>query len=159
QGAHHGFHPGRVAELVVDGTVIGYAGELLPKLLEDWDLPARTAAMELDLDALVSAAPNVVEAQPVVTFPATYQDVALVVDHQVVAADVQQTLQQAAGDLLEHIGLFDVYTGAGIAEGKKSLALNLRFRATDRTLTADEASQARLAAIAAAETEHGAVLR
>ena len=61
-------------------------------------------------------------------------------DHQVVAADVQQTLQQAAGDLLEHIGLFDVYTGAGIAEGKKSLAFNLRFRATDRTLTADEAS-------------------
>lgn len=159
QGAHHSFHPGRVAELVVDGIVIGYAGELLPKLLEDWDLPVRTAAMELDLDALIAAAPNVVEAHPVVTYPATYQDVALVVDHQVVAADVQQTLQQAAGDLLEHIGLFDVYTGAGIDEGKKSLAYNLRFRATDRTLTADEASQARLAAIAAAETEHGAVLR
>ncbi len=159
QGSHHAFHPGRVAELVVNGAVIGYAGELLPKLLEAWDLPARTAALELDLDALIAATPNVVEAQPVVTYPATYQDVALVVEDDVVAADVQYTLQQAAGKLLEHIGLFDVYRGAGIEDGKKSLAFNLRFRATDRTLTADEASEARLAAIAAAETEHGAILR
>src|SRR5699024_12808594 len=71
----------------------------------------------------------------------------------------QHTLQKAAGALLEHIGLFDVYAGQGIAEGKKSLAFNLRFRAPDRTLTADEASQARLAAISAAEAEVGAVLR
>ena len=159
QGSHHGFHPGRVAELVLNDEVIGYAGELLPKLLEDWDLPERTAAMELDLDALIAAAPNVVEAQSVVTYPATYQDVALVVDHNVVAAEVQHTLQQAAGELLEHIGLFDVYAGTGIEEGKKSLAFNLRFRAADRTLTTDEASEARLAAIAAAEATHGAVLR
>jgi len=159
QGSHHGFHPGRTAELVVDGEVIGYAGELLPKLLEDWDLPPRTAALELNLDALIAAAPSVVEAQPVISYPATYQDVALVVNDDVVAADVQRTLQLAAGELLEHIGLFDVYSGPGIEDGKKSLAFNLRFRAADRTLTADEASEARLAAIAAAESEHGAVLR
>jgi phenylalanyl-tRNA synthetase beta chain len=159
QGSHHGFHPGRVAELVVDGKVIGHAGELLPKLLEDWDLPARTGGFELDLDAIIAAAPDVVEAQPVASYPATFQDVALVVDEEVVAADIEQTLREAAGDLLEDIGLFDVYTGTGIEDGKKSLAFNLRFRAADRTLTADEASEARLAAIAAAETQHGAVLR
>jgi len=159
QGSHQAFHPGRTAELVLEGEVIGYAGELLPKLLEDWDLPQRTAALELDLDALVTAAPSVVEATPVVSYPATYQDVALVVDDDVAAASVQDTLQKAAGALLEHIGLFDVYVGQGIAEGKKSLAFNLRFRAPDRTLTADEASQARLTAISAAEAELGAVLR
>lgn len=159
QGSHQAFHPGRTAELIVEGTVIGYAGELLPQLVENWDLPERTAVFELDLDALIAAAPDVVETQPVISYPATYQDVALVVDHNVVAGNVQQTLQNAAGDLLEDIGLFDVYTGTGIADGKKSLAFNLRFRATDRTLTADEASEARLTAIAAAETEHGAVLR
>ena len=159
QGAHHGFHPGRTAELVVNGTVIGYAGELLPKLIESWELPARTSAVELDLDALIAAAPDVVEAQPVASYPATFQDVALVVDDDVVAGAVEETLRTAAGDLLEDIGLFDVYSGAGIEDGKKSLAFNLRFRAADRTLTADEASEARLAAIAAAETEHGAVLR
>lgn len=159
QGSHQAFHPGRNAELVVGGQVIGYAGELLPKLIDEGDLPARTAALELDLDALIAAADDVVEASPVVTYPATYQDVALVVDASIVAADVQQTLQTAAGELLEDISLFDVYTGTGIADDKKSLAFNLRFRATDRTLTADEASEARLAAIAAAEVEHGAVLR
>lgn len=159
QGRHQAFHPGRTAELVVAGQVIGYAGELLPKLIENWDLPDRTAVVELDLDALIAAGPDVVDAAAVVSYPATYQDVALVVDSAVVAADVQQTLQDAAGPLLEHIGLFDVYTGKGIEDGKKSLAFNLRFRAEDRTLTADEASEARHAAIGAAETEHGAKLR
>lgn len=159
QGTHWAFHPGRNAELVVDGHVIGHAGELLPKLVDDWDLPARTAALELDLDALIAAGPEVVEAAPVVSYPATYQDVALVVDATVVAADLQHTLHDAAGGLLEDISLFDVYTGTGIADDKKSLAFNLRFRAADRTLTADEASEARLGAIAAAEAEHGAVLR
>lgn len=159
QGKHQAFHPGRNAELVVAGEVIGHAGELLPQLIDTWDLPARTAALELDLDALIAAGPDVVEAAPVVSYPATYQDVALVVDAAVVAADVQKTLRSAAGELLEGISLFDVYTGTGIADDKKSLAFNLRFRAADRTLTADEASEARLAAINAAEAEHGAVLR
>src|SRR5699024_7453456 len=122
QGSHHGFHPGRSAELLVNGQLVGYAGELLPKLVAAWDLPERTTAMELDLDALIQHAPDVLEAQPVSPFPATLQDVALVVNHDVVATDVQRTLQQAAGDLLEAIGLFDIYTGTGIADGKKSLA-------------------------------------
>lgn len=159
QGRHQAFHPGRNAEFVVAGHVIGHAGELLPKLIDAWDLPVRTAALELDLDALIAAGPDVVEATPVIGYPATYQDVALVVDAAVVAADVQDTLRTAAGELLEDISLFDVYTGTGIADHKKSLAFNLRFRAADRTLTADEASEARLAAIDAAEAEHGAVLR
>ncbi|GAA2038711.1 phenylalanine--tRNA ligase subunit beta [Yaniella flava] len=159
QATHHAFHPGRTAELVVESHVIGYAGELLPKLVDEWDLPQRTVAMELDLGALIAAAPAVVEAAPVVSYPATYQDVALVVEDTIPAGDVQQTLQQAAGALLEHIGLFDVYTGSGVEDGKKSLAFNLRFRADDRTLTADEASEARMSAISAAEAEHGAVLR
>src|SRR5699024_8066655 len=159
QGSHQAFHPGRTAELVLEDQIIGYAGELLPKLLEDLDLPQRTAALELELDALVAAAPSVVEATPVAAYPATYQDVALVVDNDIAASSVQHTLQKADGALLEHIGLFDVYAGQGIAEGKKLLAFNLRFRAPDRTLTADEASQARLAAISAAEAEFGPVLR
>ena len=159
QGKHQAFHPGRNAELVISDRVIGYAGELLPKLIDAWDLPVRTAALELDLDALIAAGPDVVEAKPVASYPATYQDVALVVDAAVVAADVQETMRAAAGELLEDIMLFDVYTGTSIGDGKKSLAFNLRFRAADRTLTADEASEARLTAINAAEAVHGAALR
>ncbi|MGO1184160.1 MAG: phenylalanine--tRNA ligase subunit beta [Micrococcaceae bacterium] len=160
QGRHHAFHPGRTASLhLADGTLIGYAGELLPKLLEDADLPGRTVAVELDLDALAATAPAVVEAQPLSTFPATTQDVALVVNAEVIAAEVGATLAEAAGELLEDIALFDVYQGPGVDEGKKSLAFSLRFRATDRTLTADEASEARAAATAAAVERFDAVQR
>jgi phenylalanyl-tRNA synthetase beta chain len=162
QGRHQAFHPGRTARLSLagdDGAVVGVAGELLPKWLETADLPARTVAMELDLDALIAAAADVVVAQPLSTLPATSQDVALVVPADTVAADVLATLREGAGDLLEDIALFDVYAGPGVPEGQKSLAFTLRFRAPDRTLTADEASGARAAATALAAERHGAVQR
>jgi phenylalanyl-tRNA synthetase beta chain len=162
QGRHQAFHPGRTARLSLaggDGAVVGVAGELLPKWLETADLPARTVAMELDLDALIEAAADVVVAQPLSTFPLTSQDVALVVPADTVAADVLATLVEGAGELLEDIALFDVYAGPGVPEGQKSLAFTLRFRAPDRTLTADEASTARAAATALAAERHGAVQR
>ncbi|MEV4901819.1 phenylalanine--tRNA ligase subunit beta [Citricoccus sp. NPDC055426] len=177
QGHHQAFHPGRTAELRLApapqgpgaagaaaaadaaGAVIGVAGELLPAWLEDADLPARTVAMELDLDALVAAAAGVVVASPLSTYPATSQDVALVVGQDVVAGDVLATLREGAGSLLEDVALFDVYAGPGVAEGHQSLAFTLRFRAPDRTLTADEASAARAAATELAARRHGAVQR
>ncbi|WP_313815741.1 phenylalanine--tRNA ligase subunit beta [Citricoccus sp.] len=166
QGTHQAFHPGRTAELrlagsgdSVDGTVIGVAGELLPSWLGDADLPARTVAMEIDLDALIAAAAEVVVARPMSTFPLTSQDVALVVADDVVAGDVLETLREGAGELLEDVSLFDVYAGQGVADGHQSLAFSLRFRAPDRTLTADEASAARAAATDLAARRHGAVQR
>jgi phenylalanyl-tRNA synthetase beta chain len=165
QGTHQAFHPGRTAELRLagdsaqPGPVVGVAGELLPAWLEDADLPARTVAMELDLDALIAAAAEVVVARPMSTYPVTSQDVALVVADDVVAGDVLATLREGAGDLLEDVSLFDVYAGAGVEDGHKSLAFSLRFRAPDRTLTADEASAARAAATDLAAQRHGAVQR
>lgn len=163
QGRHHAFHPGRVAELVVvtehGDRVVGVAGELHPQWLEAEDLPARTSVWELDLDALCAAAPEIVVAAPLSTFPVSTQDVALVVDEAVVAGDVRATLAEGAGELLEAVELFDVYRGAGVPEGRKSLAFSLRFRAPDRTLTAEEVSEARAAATALAAQRHGAVQR
>ncbi|GAA4360736.1 phenylalanine--tRNA ligase subunit beta [Paeniglutamicibacter cryotolerans] len=160
QGAHQAFHPGRTAALSLrDGTVVGYAGELHPKLLAELDLPERTVAMEIDADMLFAAAADVIVAKSISTFPISTQDVALVVDSAVVAGEVLETLREGAGELLEDIALFDVYTGKGIEEGKKSLAFGLRFRAVDRTLTADEVSAARAAAVELAATRHGAVQR
>ncbi|GAA3695114.1 phenylalanine--tRNA ligase subunit beta [Arthrobacter ginkgonis] len=160
QGAHQAFHPGRTAALSLrSGQAVGYAGELHPKLLAELDLPARTVAMEIDVDALCAAAADVVVAKQISTFPVTTQDVALVVDADTVAANVLDTLREGAGELLEDVALFDVYAGAGIEEGKKSLAFGLRFRANDRTLTADEASEARAAAVALAAERFGAVQR
>ena len=160
QGEHQAFHPGRTAQLSLrTGEVVGYAGELHPKLLADLDLPARTAAMELNGEALFEAAADVIVAKHLSTFPLSTQDVALVVDSSVPAEAVREALREGAGELLEDIALFDVYSGTGIEPGKKSLAFGLRFRADDRTLTADEASAARAQAVELAAARCGAVQR
>ncbi|MFD8766947.1 phenylalanine--tRNA ligase subunit beta [Streptomyces mirabilis] len=163
-GQYGPWHPGRCAELavVVDGQekVIGHAGELHPGVLKTLGLPARTCAMELDLDALEQASAGLPKGPRISTFPVATQDVALVVDKTVPHVDVEAALREGAGELLESIRLFDVYeNGEQLGEGKKSLAYALRFRADDRTLTVDEASAARDVAVALAGERTGAVLR
>lgn len=163
QGQYGPWHPGRCAELavVIDGAeqTIGHAGELHPRVVKALGLPARTCAMELDLDRLEQASRGALRAPRISAFPVATQDVALVVDEQVPAAEVEKALTEGAGELLESIRLFDVFTGQQIGEGKKSLAYALRFRAADRTLTVEEASAARDAAVALAAERTGAVLR
>ncbi|MFF2367255.1 phenylalanine--tRNA ligase subunit beta [Streptomyces sp. NPDC058122] len=162
-GQYGPWHPGRCAELavVVDGAeqIVGYAGELHPGVLKTLGLPARTCAMELDLDALERASSGHPKGPKISTFPVATQDVALVVDKNVPHADVEAALHEGAGELLESIRLFDEYESAQLGEDKKSLAYALRFRADDRTLTVDEASAARDAAVALAAERTGAVLR
>lgn len=160
QGHHQAFHPGRAARLSLrSGEVVGYAGELHPKLLAASDMPARSVALEINADALFRAAADVIVARHISTFPVATQDVALVVPQEIPADDVLAALREGAGDLLEDVALFDVYAGKGIEDGKKSLAFGLRFRANDRTLTADEASAAREGAVALAAERFGAVQR
>ncbi|MDQ0826460.1 phenylalanyl-tRNA synthetase beta chain [Arthrobacter sp. B2I5] len=160
QGSHQAFHPGRTARLALrTGETVGYAGELHPKLLAASDMPARSVALELDADALFEAAPDVIVARHISTYPVATQDVALVVPADVPADEVLEALREGAGELLEDVALFDVYAGKGIEEGRKSLAFGLRFRAADRTLTADEASAAREQAVALAAERFGAVQR
>ncbi|MEV8527754.1 phenylalanine--tRNA ligase subunit beta [Streptomyces sp. NPDC052000] len=163
QGQYGPWHPGRCAELYVfpEGvkTLVGHAGELHPRVVKAFGLPARSCAMELDLDLLERAAEGAVQAPSISTFPVATQDVALVVDAGVPAAAVENSLRIGAGELLESIRLFDVYSGEQVGEGKKSLAYALRFRAADRTLTVEEASAARDAAVALAAEDTGAVLR
>jgi len=151
------WHPGRCAEVVIGETVVGHAGELHPAVVERSGLPKRTCAVELDLDLI-----PIVERLPaprVSPFPAVFQDISLIVDEDVAAASVVDAVRSGAGPLLEDVRLFDVYTGPQIGEGRKSLTLALRFRADDRTLTEDEASAAREAAVQAAAERVGAVLR
>ena len=154
---HLPWHPGRCAEVVIDGRVIGHAGQLHPAVLERCGLPKGTCAAELDIDAIAFG--STLPSPRVSPFPAVFQDVSLVVDAEVAAQGVIDAVRDGAGDLLEDIALFDVYTGPQIGEGRKSLTLALRFRATDRTLTEDEASAARDAGVAAAGQRFGAALR
>jgi phenylalanyl-tRNA synthetase beta chain len=151
------WHPGRCAAISVDGVVVGHAGELHPSVCADLEVPKRTCAMELDLTAV--ALPGPTPAPSLSNFPAALIDVALVVDAQVPAAEVERSLVDGAGSLLESVRLFDVYTGAQVGDGRKSLAYKLVLRAPDRTLTADEAVAARDAAVAVAARRLRATLR
>ena len=151
------WHPGRCAQLRVDGHPVGHAGELHPAVVEVLGLQPRTCAMELDLDAL--ALTDRRPAPVISSYPPVLQDVALVVDRAVPVAALTATLRRGAGELLEDVRLFDVYAGAQIGAGKRSLAFALRFRAPDRTLTAADVTAARDAAVAAAIETHGAALR
>lgn len=157
------WHPGRAAELGIINNFefisIGWAGEIHPSVIETWDLPAGTCAVELNLDTLIDLAPSIGQIKPLSSHPATKQDLALVVDVDQPAAEIQTALVDGAGDLLESITLFDIYTGSQIGEGKKSLAFSLVFRAPDRTLTEVEASDARNQAVKEAHRRHGAVIR
>ena len=151
------FHPGRCAALRVGDWIVGHAGELHPKVVEALELPERTCAMELDLDAvpLVDARP----APAVSPYPPIAVDVALVADAAVPAAELADALIDGGGELLEDVRLFDVYTGEQVGDGRRSLAFTLRFRAPDRTLTSEEANAARDSAVAVAAERYAAVLR
>lgn len=153
------WHPGRCAELRVGERVIGHAGELHPKVCKAYGVPPRSAVAEIDLDALLEHATAIVTGPAFSSYPVAKEDVALVVDASVPAAAVEAALREGAGELLESIRLFDVYTGDQIGEGKKSLAYALRFRAPDRTLKEGEAAAARDAAVALAAERTGAVQR
>ena len=153
------WHPSRCARVFVGDQEIGHAGELHPRVCTAFGLPRGTAALEIDLDVLMSRAVDVPRAPSYSNQPVAKEDVALVVDESVPAAEVEAALRAGAGDLLESVRLFDVYTGPQVGEGNKSLAFALRFRAPDRTLTESETGAARDAAVAAAAAAVGAVQR
>ncbi|HYO86645.1 MAG TPA: phenylalanine--tRNA ligase subunit beta [Dermatophilaceae bacterium] len=176
------YHPGRCARLEVafptvtgpeilgrhdgaggDGSAggavtVGYAGQLHPKVAAALDLPSGTCAGELDVEALVAAFGSPVQARPVSTFPVALSDVALLVPESVPAQRVRDALVEGAGPLLEAVTLFDVYRGEQVGPGKKSLAYRLALRG-DRTLTTEEVSAFRDAAIAVAADATGALQR
>lgn len=156
------WHPGRCAALyVADGdreVLVGHAGELHPRVIKAYGLPSRTSALEIDWDRIEAAAAAATAPQ-ISTYPVATQDVALVVDASVPAAEVEAALREGAGELLESVRLFDVYTGDQVGEGRKSLAYALRLRAHDRTLTVEETNRIKDAAVAAAAERTGAVLR
>ena len=172
------WHPGRCAALYVraaaeagqppgaDGGpagewLAGFAGELHPRVLAAYGLPPRSSAFELNFGVLAAAAEaqSPVRGPALSAYPLATQDVALVVADDVPAADVAAALRAGAGELLEDIRLFDVYSGAQLGEGRKSLAYTLRFRAPDRTLTVEETTALRDAAVAEAQRQVGAVQR
>lgn len=154
-----GLHPGRTAEVLVGERVVGVAAELLPALAAELDLPRTVAVAELDLEALIELGAEPRLPAQLGVFPAATQDLSLIVPVGVVAAEVGTAVREGAGPLLEALSLVDDYRGPGVPDGTKSLTFALRFRAPDRTLTAAEASESKLAGVAVAAERFGAELR
>jgi phenylalanyl-tRNA synthetase beta chain len=139
-------HPGRTASLLAgDERKLGWIGEVHPLVARAWDLQGTFSAFEFDFDLLSEVVPKARHYESLSPFPAVIQDIAVVVDDDVLAADVEATVAIGGGDLLERIKLFDEYRGEQLGEGKKSLALRLEFRAPDRTLTDEEVAERRAA--------------
>jgi phenylalanyl-tRNA synthetase beta chain len=151
-------HPGRSATVSFGGGAAGWIGELHPLVCRAWDIEA-AVGFEIDLASLIAVASAGEEAyEDVTTFPASYQDLAVVVPTELPAAELRRAVLAGGGELLQAADVFDLYEGEQIGEGRKSLALRLEFRAPDRTLTDDEVGEQR-AAIEAALEQIGGSLR
>lgn len=159
QVTQRGFHPGRTATLSCAGTVIGFAGEIHPEVSSSYDLPRQVSFFEINLDALLDCVPTLVTATAIHTFPAATQDLSLVIDSSVPASEVLELIRLSAGELLEEVVLVDDFRGGNLKASEKSLTFSLRFRAADRTLTQVEATEAKDAAVQAANARFGATIR
>lgn len=157
KASHPAFHPGRCAEVLLDGKVIGVIGELHPQWVQAYDLGVAPVLFELDYAVLDAQAR--VRMAPVSRFQAARRDIAVVVDEAEQVGAMLQTLRASAADIVTEVALFDLYRGKGVEEGKKSLAFRIMLQAMDRTLTDDEVEAAVAAQLAALESAHGAHLR
>ncbi len=151
--------PGRAAEVLVGGEVIGWLGEVHPLVLETFEAEPPVTAFELELAPLVRAARDAKAFTDVPRHPAVELDLALVVAEDVSAERVEQSIRSAGGKLLDTVRLFDVYRGNGVPEGKKSLAFALSYRAPDRTLTAEEVDSVHERLVRKVSTAVGGELR
>jgi phenylalanyl-tRNA synthetase beta chain len=160
EAQHPSFMPGRTARLLLDGQHAGWLGELHPLVREHYDLPAQPVlAADLDLELLLAQVDERYAVAPVPAFPPVKEDLAVIVDEAVPAARVQGVIQAAGGKLLAGLTLFDVYRGAQVGAGKKSLAYGLTYQAPDRTLTDAEVAKARARIVRKLSEELGATLR
>lgn len=154
-------HPGRSALVLAgpDGEVVGWVGELHPLVARAWELDGTVAAFEVDLDRVVAHAVAVPRYEDLTSFPPVRQDLAVIVGEDVVAADVIGAVRGAGGKLLQDVRVFDVYRGAQVGEGRKSLALALTFQAPDRTLSDEDVVPVREKVVKALAARVGGELR
>src|SRR5574340_17419 len=158
--AQAAFHPGKTAQVLVDGKTLGFFGELHPQIQARYDfLAPAVLAADLNLAALIEAAQPTFEVRPVPVFPPVFEDLALIVDESVPAVEVENAIRQGGGKLLTEVRLFDIFRGEQIGAGKKSLAYALSYQAPDHTLSPEEAGQIRQRIIRRAGQVVGAELR
>ncbi len=153
-----GMHPGRTASISLNGTYIGYVGQVHPKVQQQYDIK-ETYVFELSLQALLQADVAPIAYTSIPRFPSISRDIALVVDSETVAGNVQAIITEAGGKLLKEVSVFDVYEGEHMEAGKKSLAFSLKYFDPEKTLTDEEVTKAHTKVLDAVKEKAGAQLR
>jgi len=157
---HPSFHPGKCARVMVGETQLGVMGELHPQVVENYDLPKSTLlAADFDLDAIIAKVPPLFDVQPIPNQPPILEDIAIIVDENIPADQIEALIRQTGGGTVTDVRLFDVYRGAQIGTGKKSLAYSLTYQDPERTLTDNDAARLRNKIVQRLESELGARLR
>lgn len=158
QAKREHMHPGRTADILLDGKTIGFVGQLHPVVQKEYDLK-ETYVFELALADLLNTEIEDIRYEPIPRFPSITRDIALVVDENVVAGELQKAIIEAGGSLLKEVAIFDVYKGDRLPDGKKSIAFSLRYYDPERTLTDEEVTAVHEKVIQAVEQQFGATLR
>ncbi len=153
-----GLHPGRTASVVADGEEVGWIGQLHPSTAKQWSLP-ETYVFELNLMKLLESGGDEMRYRPIPRYPAVDRDIALVVDHEVSARELEAVIRETGGELLTRADVFDLYEGEHVEAGKKSVAFSLRYLNTEKTLTEEEVTLVHSQVLKALEEKTGAVLR
>ena len=153
------YHPGRCAKVYAGETEIGVLGQIHPLVAANYDVDTELYCAELSFDALIAAKGSDPEYVPLPKFPAVTRDIAVLVDTAVTVGDLEGCIQSAAKGLLKEVALFDIYNGANLPAGKKSVAFNLVLRSDERSLTAQEADDEVKVILDALEKGFGATLR
>jgi phenylalanyl-tRNA synthetase beta chain len=153
------YHPGRCAEVTIDGVHIGYVGQIHPLVAENYDIDCPVYCAEIDMDAIMALQLPEPTYTPLPKFPTVTRDLAIVCNEEITVAQAEAVMEKAAGKLLRDITLFDIYRGTNIPEGKKSMAFSLSLRADDRTLTDSDSELVVARVLDAMQKELGAVLR
>lgn len=153
------YHPGRCAEITVNGVSVGVFGQVHPLVAKNYDINAELYAAELDFTALSGMISPAATYVPLPKYPAVSRDIAVVADEALTVAQLEGCIAKAGGMLLREVRLFDIYRGKGIDSGKKSVAFSLTLRADDRTLTDADSDGVISAVLSALDSEFGAKLR
>ena len=153
------YHPGRCAAITVDGVQVGYMGQIHPLVAENYDMDCPVYCAEINMDVLMGLQLPEPTYTPLPKYPTVTRDLAIVCDEAITVAEAEAVMEKAAGKLLRDIALFDIYRGANIPEGKKSLAFSLSLRADDRTLTDSDSEQVVTRVLEALQSQLGATLR
>ena len=153
------YHPGRCANVLIDDEVIGTIGEIHPDVLKNFDIEEKAYVAEISLEKVFNAINDDIKFKPLPKFPSVTRDIAMLVDKTTPVGDIEKVIKRASGALLENISLFDVYEGAQIPDGKKSVAYNISYRASDRSLTNEEINKIFTKIVKDLEYKLGAQLR